>query len=389
MHTSRVPRKFEVSITSKVNPPKPTLFASAQEDALVEALFASIGNGAIATDEFGKIMRINDKALQILGFRRSELLGQWYPRKIVAFTEENEEVELIDRAITKAFLTGEAVSEKTYYRRKNGQKVPVAETVSPIILEEKPVGAINILRDITLEYEVDRMKSDFISLASHQLRTPLSSINMYSQMLSGGYMGKLTEQQQVPIRTIVDAAQRMSQLINTLLNVTRIENGTIIVNQKRIDMNALTIEVVNELRIEATSKSIALDFIPTKQPALVRTDRLIMKEIVTNLVANAIKYTPKRGSITISISIRKKEVTFCVADTGVGIPTYSQDKIFSKFFRAPNVMQRETTGTGLGLYMVKGMADRLGAKVWFDSELGKGSSFYLSLAAVGTAVKKS
>lgn len=375
-------------MTSKGNSPKPTLFASAQEDALVEALFASIGNGAIATDEFGKVMRINDAALQILGYRKTEIIGQWFPRIIVAINEDNEPVELIDRTITKAFLTGEAVSEKTYYRRKNGHKVPVYETVSPIILDGKPVGAINIFRDITLEYEVDRMKSDFISLASHQLRTPLTSINMYSQMLSGGYMGELTEQQQVPIRTIVDSAQRMSQLINTLLNVTRIENGTIIVNQKRIDMNVLTVEVANELRIEATSKAIALELIPAKKPAMVRTDRLIMKEIITNLIANAIKYTSKRGAVTISLNVHKREVVFCVADTGMGIPRYSQDKIFSKFFRAPNVMQRETTGTGLGLYMVKGMAERLGAKVWFDSELGKGSTFYLSLPVVTVTAKK-
>jgi PAS domain S-box-containing protein len=376
--------KRERTIKPMAAAPKPTLFSSAQEDALVEALFASIGDGAIATDEFGKVMRINAVALQILGYRKTEILGQWFPRLVVAFNDDNKQVEIIDRAITRAFLTGKAVSEKTNFLRKNGQKVPVSENVSTIILEGKPIGAIVIFRDITLEHEVDRMKSDFVSLASHQLRTPLSSINMYSQMLSAGYMGELTEQQRIPLQTIVESADRMSQLINTLLNVTRIENGTIVVHHKHIDMNALVEEVIRDLRPDATNKEIDLEFHAKNQQVLVNTDRLIMKEILSNLVSNAIKYTSKNGSVTVSLRLRNRQAMFSVADTGVGIPRYSQDKIFSKFFRAPNVMQRETTGTGLGLYLVKGMADQLGATVWFESELGKGSTFYLSLPAVAS-----
>jgi PAS domain S-box-containing protein len=374
--------KREPTIKPMAVASKPTLFSSAQEDALVEALFASIGDGAIATDEFGKVMRINAVALQILGYRKTEILGQWFPRLVVAFNDDDKQVEIIDRAITRAFLTGKAISEKTNFQRKNGQKVPISENVSTIILEGKPIGAIVIFRDITLEHEVDRMKSDFVSLASHQLRTPLSSINMYSQMLSAGYMGELTEQQRIPLQTIVESADRMSQLINTLLNVTRIENGTIVVHHKHIDMSALVEEVIKDLRPDATNKEIDLEFHAKNQRILVNTDRLIMQEILSNLVSNAIKYTSKNGSVTISLRLRNRQAVFSVADTGVGIPRYSQDKIFSKFFRAPNVMQRETTGTGLGLYLVKGMADQLGASVWFESELGKGSTFYLSLPAI-------
>lgn len=375
-------------MSSRADSPKPTLFSSAQEDALVESLFASIGDGAIATDEFGKIMRINAAALQILGFQKSEVVGEWFPRRIIAAKENGEPIELIERAITRVFLTGKIISEKSYFLRKNGQKVPVSQTVSPIILEGRPVGAIIIFRDITLEYEVDRMKSDFISLASHQLRTPLTSINMYSQMLTAGYMGELTEQQLAPLRNIVESGKRMSQLINTLLNITRIESGTIIINQKRVDMNTLANEVVEELKLEADDKKINLNLHKTKRPLMASTDQVLMKEILTNLIANAIKYTPKDGSVTVDLGTKERNILFKVVDTGLGIPRYSQSKIFSKFFRAPNVMHRETSGTGLGLYMVKGMADRLGASVWFESEVGKGSTFYLSLPKVSVATKK-
>ena len=145
-----------------------------QQEVLAEALFNSIGDGAIATDEFGKITRINPTALRILGYTEREMIGSWFPKKIIALTDNETPINLIDRPITKAFLTGRTIIEKTYYRKKNGQKIPVAVTVSPIMLANKPVGAIEVFRDITLEFEVDRMKSDFISLASHQLRTPLS-----------------------------------------------------------------------------------------------------------------------------------------------------------------------------------------------------------------------
>lgn len=361
---------------------KSTLFSSAQEDALVESLFASIGDGAIATDEFGKIMRINSAALKILGFHKVEMLGQWLPRIVVSVTENDEPVELIDRTITKAFLIGQSVAEKAYYLRKDGHKIPVSVNASPIILGGKPKGAIIIFRDITLEYEVDRMKSDFISLASHQLRTPLSSINMYAQMLYAGYMGELTEKQRAAIRTITDSAERMSQLINTLLNITRIENGTIIVGHKRIDMNALSEEIVDEMRVDAEAKLIKLTFHASQRPPMAQTDRIIMKEILSNLISNAIKYTPISGAVRVSLKILKHKIILSVADTGIGIPSFSKDSIFSKFFRAPNVMRGETTGTGLGLYLVKGMAEQLGAEVWFDSELGEGSTFYLSIPEI-------
>src|SRR5439155_19445387 len=136
---------------------------------------------------------------------------------------------LIDRPITKAFLTGKPVMEKTYFRRKDGQKVAMAVSSSPILIKGKPLGLIEVFRDITLEEEIDRMKSEFISLASHQLRTPLSAIKTYSHMLADSYMGELNSAQKKALGTIIGASDRMNELISTLLNITRIESGTIAV----------------------------------------------------------------------------------------------------------------------------------------------------------------
>lgn len=356
------------------------LLSNPSQQAAADALFASIGDGAIATDEFGKITQINRVAQHILGYKSKELVGQWFPKKIVALSEDNKPISLIDRPITRAFLTGKPVSEKMFYRRKNGLSVPVYISVSPILLDGRPIGAIQVFRDITLEQEIDRMKSEFISLASHQLRTPLSAIKTYSHMLVDGYMGEVTASQKKSLRTIITATNRMNELISTLLNITRIESGTIAVTPKHLQMDKVVDEVLKEVSLMATDKSINLTTATIGKGSMaIKTDNLILKEIITNLVSNAIKYTPDGGSVTVQIKPRLQEVQVNVVDTGWGIPKYAQDQIFSKFFRAHNIVKRETTGTGLGLYLVKGLLDRLGGKIWFDSEEGNGTTFSFSL----------
>lgn len=358
----------------------PEDIALGEQQALTDALFNSIGDGAIATDEFGKITRINPTALRILGFAEKDVLGTWFPKKIISVTEQDTTVNLIDRPITKAFLTGKTISQKMFYRKKNGQRIPVDVTVSPIILHGKPVGAIEVFRDITLESEVDRMKSDFISLASHQLRTPLSAIKTYSHMLLDGYMGTVNDAQRKSLRTILGAANRMNELISTLLNITRIESGTIAITPKLINIEKLAEEVNKEHDLLASDKNITLNIETKGQPPItVRSDTLILKEVLSNLVSNGIKYTPENGSVTTLIQNRRNDVLVCVKDTGMGIPLYSQEHVFTKFFRAHNVVKQETSGTGLGLYLVKGLLDSLGGDIWFESKEGKGTSFYFTL----------
>lgn len=357
-----------------------------EQRVLAEALFASIGDGAIATDEFGKITRINPTALRLLGCTEREMLGAWFPKKINSQHEDGSPVSLIDRPITRAFLTGKTITEKMYYRKKNGQTMPVSITVSPIMLQGKPVGAIEVFRDITIEYEIDRMKSDFISLASHQLRTPLSAIKTYSHMLVDGYMGEITEAQNKSLRTIISAANRMNELISTLLNITRIESGNVTMTPKAVDVRRLTEEVIKEHSLAASDNevTVTLDTGAKNLPTLT-TDVLLFKEVLSNLISNAIKYTASDGHVTVSIKNRRYDMLFTITDTGMGIPRYSQEQIFTKFFRAHNVVKQETSGTGLGLYLVKGLVEALGGKIWFESTEGKGTSFYVTLNKSPTA----
>ena len=351
-----------------------------EQRAQAEALFNSIGEGAIATDEFGRITRVNPIALDTLGYKESELIGEWFPKTITAYNDQGVAVNLIDRSITIAFLTGRAITEKTFYRKKDGHHLPVQVTVSPILLDERPIGAIEVFRDITLEEEIDRMKSEFISLASHQLRTPLSAIKTYSHMLVDGYMGDVTPAQKKSLRTIIGATNRMNELISTLLNITRIESGTIVINSRMLRVDRAAEEVIKELGMAASEKNITLSMtISGKLATSVKTDNLILKEIIANLISNAIKYTTEGGDVVVTTRGRVKDVLVTVKDNGWGIPKDAHDQVFSKFFRAQNTVKRETTGTGLGLYLVKGLLDRLGGKIWFESEEGQGTSFHFTL----------
>lgn len=360
-----------------------------EQRARAEALFYSIGDGAIATDEFGRITRVNMVARHLLGFKKSELIGGWFPKVIVSVTAEDKVVNLIDRPITKAFLTGQPVIENTYYRRKNGQRIPVAINVSPILVDGKPRGAVEVFRDISFEQEVDRMKSEFISLASHQLRTPLSAIKTYSHMLDSGYMGEITSEQHKALETILNAADRMNELISTLLNITRMESGSIAITKAPLRVGELASEVIEELKLPAEEKGITLTARTIGNgPKSISTDRLIVKEVLTNLVTNAIKYTPDGGKITVTVNLRKRNVLMRVNDTGWGIPKLSQDQVFSKFFRGHNVVKRETTGTGLGLYLVKGLVEALDGRIWFKSQEGIGTDFYVELPRSAPRTKK-
>jgi signal transduction histidine kinase len=304
-------------------------------------------------------------------------------------TYDEQPINLIDRPITKAFLTGKPVAEKMFYRCKDGHILPVAVNVSPIIVKARPLGAIEVFRDITLEQEVDRMKSEFISLASHQLRTPLSAIKTYSHMLSDGFMGSLNAPQKKALNTIIGASNRMNELISTLLNITRIESGTIAVTPKLQSIAKTVDELMPELSLMANSKSVALSMETRgKGSATIKTDPLIVKEIVTNLVSNAIKYTPEGGEVKIILRPRRANVLIQVSDSGWGIPKEFQDQVFSKFFRAQNIVKRETTGTGLGLYLVKGLVDALGGDIWFESNEDEGTTFYFTLPRAKRAASK-
>lgn len=351
-----------------------------------DALFSSIGEGIIATDDNGIITKVNEAALNILGYTEDELIGTWFPKRIVATFHDGTPIGMMERPVTKAIVTGKTITERMTYKRQDGSLVPVSLTVSPIMALGKPAGAIEVFRDISHDIQSDKMKTEFISVASHQLRTPLSAINVYSRMLSDGMAGALSQQQQEFVGNILVSVERMNDLINTLLNITRIEAGGVNVRISTVNLSDVVRDLLDESRPGAEERGVNLTS-DIATATIVDTDSILIREVYSNLLSNAVKYTPAGGSVAVSLKAHGNNLVFSVRDTGYGIPQSAQDHIFTKFFRADNILGEDVSGTGLGLYLTKTIAESLDGNLWFESKEGSGSLFCFELSKQGSSAR--
>lgn len=348
--------------------------------------FACIGEAAIETDEYGRIEKTNKYCRQTLGYSDKEMLGKRFTDVVRAVNEDGSLIDALDRPIAKIFLTGQPYSEKMYYLTKANTLIPVEMNVSPVIFKNVPIGAILVFRDLTDDYVKEKIQSEFICIASHQLRTPLSAINTYAQMLTSGFAGKLNDQQKSFMSVIESSTHRMNELIHTLLNVTRVEAGNISVNIQTVDIDDVCKEVVRSLKHLARDKHISIRYL-NNISSTVKSDPILVSEVLSNLVSNAIKYTPQGGRISLNIKSNDRLI-FSVKDNGYGIHVRDKDHVFSKYYRASSAAETDETGTGVGLYLARQIAERLEGDLWFSSEFGKGSTFYFSLPLVGSARKQ-
>jgi len=242
------------------------------------------------------------------------------------------------------------------------------------------LGTLIILHDITREKTIERMKTEFVSLAAHQLRTPLSAIKWTLRMLLDGDLGKITEEQKDFIEKTYKSNERMITLINDLLDVTRIEEGRYLYKPVLADVEPIVQFVTNSYQEEIKKKKIRFEFKkPEEGLPKIKLDVEKIRLAIDNLIENAIRYTPAYGKVMVSLEHKKGGIEFSVKDTGVGIPKDQQGRIFTKFFRAANVMRMATEGTGLGLFITKNIIEAHGGKIWFESEEGKGTTFYFAI----------
>lgn len=365
------------------------------------ATLLSIGDGLFATDEKGNISFINKKAEKLLGVKSEEVMGKIFSEIIFMEYDKEMRVSSEKRPINMALATGDIHDVKTpyFYVRKNKTRFPVALTVTPIILDNKIIGAIEIFRDVTQEKAIDKAKSEFISVASHQLKTPATAIKLLAERLLSGKMGEFTEKQKEYFDDIHSSNERMIELVNALLKVSRIELGAYTIQVQKKDPCVIVKSVLDELKYVIGKKRLHLTSICPKNLGMLLLDEHMFRIAIGNLLTNAIQYTKEGGGIKVECKIVHKGkrigkkvleddyFVVVVSDTGYGIPLASQSKVFTKFFRADNAREKYTDGTGLGLYIVKSTLNYSGGLIWFTSKENKGSVFYVAIPMTGMKTK--
>lgn len=354
-----------------------------------EAILLSIGDGLLATNEKGNIIFINKTAERLLGKKSKEIVGKNFSTIIPLEDEKGVLIPLQRHPVNMILAAGAATAtlSTAYYKRKDKKRFPMSIMATPVILDKKTIGTIKVFRDITYEREIDKAKTEFVSLASHQLRTPLSTVNWYAEMLLEGDVGKLNDQQQKYLDEVYRSNQRMVELVNALLDVASLELGTFIIEPEPTDVCALTENVINEQKPQIDARKLQFSFSCAKSISLMQADPRLLRMVMQNILSNAVKYTPEGGKIDFAITLAdKKNILLKVSDTGYGIPKNQQGQIFTKLFRADNVRDKDTDGTGLGLYIVKSIVENSGGTIWFTSEGGtenSGTTFFVALPLDG------
>jgi signal transduction histidine kinase len=243
-------------------------------------------------------------------------------------------------------------------------------------LQQKIANATKELRSSNAVLRrLDEIKDEFISMASHQLRTPLTSVKGYISMVIEGDVGKITPSQKQLLEQAFMSSENMVHLINDFLNVSRLQSGKFVIDKTDVDLSKLVEEEMNGLRPNATARGMKLVYKKPNKFPIVQIDEGKFRQVVMNFADNAIYYSHENSSIIVSLGVEGNEIVFTVKDTGIGVPKAEQDKLFAKFYRAANAKVQRPDGTGVGIFLAKKVVDAHGGTIIFDSVEGKGSTF--------------
>jgi len=335
---------------------------------LSKALDAA-SESVVITDLEGKIEYVNPAWQKLNGYSLEEVIG-----KKPSVVKSGRTNSSLYKKMWDAIKSGASFSsDEVINRRKDGTLYAAQVSIYPVESDGQQVNFVGIARDISEKKEQDHVRSEFISLASHQLRTPLTSLRWLSELLYKQVKAILPKEQVRTIRDIQTNSIRMIYLVNRLLNLSRIETGRLSIVPKKTAIKAFMQTIKDEVEPIAKRKKIKLTFSLSKQLALINVDSDLLFEILINLISNSLKYTKQAGEVTIEAADKKSEIMFVVSDTGIGIPIGEQHRIFERFFRASNAVAYDENGTGLGLYLVKLLVCCLGGGIVLQSKENSGT----------------
>lgn len=333
------------------------------------AIIENLTDGVILLNKKKQIEIINSPATELFNIGKKEAIGKCF-------------VDLLDieniPEIKKILIDKDRI--RNIYREEVATLDSLHLEITSVLLKDEieEKGFLIIIHDVTKEKLIEKMKTEFVSVAAHQLRTPLSAIKWTIRMILDGDAGEINEEQRELLEQTYISNERMIRLINDLLDVSRIEEGRLLYDQEDARIEDVLDSVIEASQEMLRNKNMVLE-VNKKETPKVKIDKEKIGVVIQNLLENAIKYTEQGGKIKITLDNDEKNVIFKIEDSGVGIPKSQQDRIFTKFFRAENVTRMETNGTGLGLYTTKNIVQAHKGQIWFESEENKGTTFYFTI----------
>ncbi len=350
-------------------------------------ILESIRYGILVLDERGSVVDMNPAALHLLGLaKREDALGAAVGQ-VLSLRRHQKPVPAERHPVLRCLQLKKSIcstpDEQFSILRRDGSLLPVLLMAAPLSSGRHFLGAIVVFQDMTEERQLDYMKSEFISLASHQLRTPLSTITWYLELLSTDKEYKLTHTQKTYVAEMANASVRMTHLIDALLHVSKLEGGGIAPQKRSVNIVSVLRETSENMRSSAKDKKISFRILLPEHAVEISTDPTLLQMVLHNILSNAIKYSDAGGEVQISLVPSKAHVDILVKDTGVGIPSDEKPRIFTKLFRGYHAIKMDTTGNGLGLYISKLIVNQLGGAISFRSIEGRGSIFRVRIPVSG------
>jgi PAS domain S-box-containing protein len=354
-----------------------------------EIVINAIADGVIAIDQKGIIQLINPAAQNIIGWDRQDALALDYRSIFKILSDKSEPLNDTLDPVQSCLRENKSIMADDYFLQTNsGKKINASIHVSP--LNSESTGAIIVFRDITQEKADEREQAEFVSTASHEMRTPVAAIEGYLGLALNPQTAQIDAKARTYLEKAHESAQHLGRLFQDLLDVSRAEDGRLKVQPTVIDSVGYIRDIVTTFQAKAKDKSVSLIYKPeTTSSHTTRVtpqlyalaDQDHFREIVGNLVENAIKYT-KAGDVTVDVTGDNEHVTVSVQDTGIGIPAEDITHLFQKFYRVDNTDTREIGGTGLGLYLCRRLAEAMNGRVYVKSDYGNGSTFFLEVPRV-------
>ena len=361
-----------------------------------DVVINAIDDGVLAISKDGNIELINPSAQQIIGWDQGDALGLNWKSVLKLVTSDGKDVEDLDNPIAQSLSKNQPThNDKLFLLTSSEKRILVSIVSSPVGTDGE--GIIVVFRDITKEKAEEREQAEFISTASHEMRTPVASIEGYLGLALNPATAHIDEKARDFITKAHESAQHLGRLFQDLLDISKVEDGRMKNNPKIINVNEFLKDIFDGLATKASEKQLNYIFMPdiidegkekSLQPIFyANIDPDHFREVVSNLIENAIKYTPS-GEVVVNVTGDDKQISVSVKDSGIGIPAEDIPHLFQKFYRVDNSDTREIGGTGLGLYLSRRLAEAMSGNLRVESKYKEGSTFYLEIPRMNSSEAK-